>query len=71
MRRYELYYRVKYIKPPRDEFWLYYGRYGTYNGAVQALEVNRDWLNRDYIECKLGKVRDSHDGSVSFYDIRI
>lgn len=68
-KRYELYYLVNYLKYSCPPFWLYYGRYRTYKGAVEALRANRAWFRRVDIHCKLGKIRDSEDGSVSFYDV--
>lgn len=73
--RYELYYQINYTHSRKGEkleephvFWLYYGRYGTYEGALESLRTNRPRI-RDWEGTELGvaKIRDSYDGSVSFY----
>ncbi len=49
-------------------FWLYYGRFGTYDGALEALRTNRPCIERwEGTECGIAKIRNSDDGGVSFF----
>ena len=73
--KYELYYQIWYTHSRRGEkledphpFWLYYGRYGTYDGALESLRTNRQWVERlEDTGCGIAKIRNSDDGGVSFY----
>lgn len=75
--RYELWYQIEYTHSRKGEklekphwFWLYYGRYGTYDGALEAMRTNGKYIKRwEGTNCNMGKIRDSNDGSVSFFDI--
>lgn len=73
--KYELYFQLSYTHSTKGEklndphtFWLYYGRFKTYDGAVESLRTNRPCLHSwEGIECGMGKIRNSDDGGVSFY----
>jgi len=73
--RYELYYQILYTHSRKGEklekphtFWLYYGRFGTYDGAVEAMKTNRPSIEHwEGTECGIAKIRDSYDGGISFY----
>lgn len=73
--KYELYYQIWYTHTRKGEmlkdpyyFWLYYGRFGTYDGALEALRTNRPCIERwEGTECGIAKIRNSDDGGVSFF----
>jgi len=73
--KYELYFQIWYTHSVEGKllvdphiFWLYYGRFKTYDGALESLRTNRPSLSRwEGMEIGIGKIRNADNGSVSFF----